>query len=1263
MSHLFKHLPSKGNLLSSSVLLLCAIGSWVNPAQAEGSRNLYPNGATGSRASLEWVANTRYGPTAPVDNSLLRRTLLQVYANAGEYILTGSTAVGVTNGTTLGDVVIFNPGTVSGRIGNETIPATPSYQCSTQRAATLNTNQGRITSRTQELAGPDTITIPLTATRGNQISTGYVPCFYQAPTSGIYYVAFYGPSGGNSTAGGGPTGEINMAGANNFSAAQATSTAAWDVTVRSSLTSTTDINGRLFANYLALFTGGNGRSVESDIYMVTKDGYRYATDLNGLDANGWVMYGNDVGFYDSDGKTPLYHDVLGNGAQLTLLEGTTNLALPNHILFFNNPMSSAGATESIAALGIPLIPTTPTVSSASFTGTVAGNTSAQNTGGTFRFNSNVTGSYEIILSRDGVNFDPANAQNRRLVGLVTTSGIQAIAWDGRDNTGAFFPVGSNYPVRITVRNGEYHFPLLDAESSTRGGPSFNLLNASNPLGNRTGFYDDRGYRTIGGTTVGTVGTVLCGIAPPSIPNSNLITGFDTASTQRGFGSSGTNTNTSCSGAFGDAKGLDIWTYIPSSAVSTLVNIIPSTPDETIVKTHTGNFTQGGTGTYTITVTNNGGVASSGTVTVTDTLPAGLIPTAASGTGWTCSIAGQTVTCARTDVLAALASYPIITLTVSVAANAPASVTNIATVSGGNDGNTGNNSGSDPTTINPAPDLTITKTHPGNFSQGQTGATYTITATNAGSIATTGTVTVTDTIPTGLTPTAATGTGWSCSIAGQTITCTRNDGLAANTSYLPIAVTVNVASNAPGSVTNIANVAGGGEANTTNNAANDPTTIVPAADLSITKTDGQTSTTVGSAIAYTITVTNNGPSTVNSVTVTDTLPTAMQSPVFTPSTGSYNSSTGAWTGLTLASGQSITLTISGTVAASATGTITNTATVAPPSGTTDPTSGNNSATDTTTITPTADLRLTKTVNVPAPAVGATIIYTVTVTNAGPSSATGVAVQDLLPSGVTFSSATPSQGTYNNVSGRWTVGTIANGSSATLQIAVVVNTSSAVTNTAEVSASDQVDPNSTPGNNNPGENDQASVSIPFAPSASPRLQLVKRITATNSATLSNVVDDPTSTADNAPNWPSPVDANNGISTYLKGVISGSTLRPGDILEYTIYFLSDGGAAATNISLCDLVPSNSTFVPDSFSTVPVSGINLTIGAIPTNLTNVPDADGGQFFNPGAVPSVACSAANTNGAVVVNVVKSPANLPNATAPGTPNNSYGFIRFRVKIN
>ncbi len=124
---------------------------------------------------------------------------------------------------------------------------------------------------------------------------------------------------------------------------------------------------------------------------------------------------------------------------------------------------------------------------------------------------------------------------------------------------------------------------------------------------------------------------------------------------------------------------------------------------------------------------------------------------------------------------------------------------------------------------PAPNLPITKSHSGNFTQGQTGATYTIVVSNSGPGSTSGTVTVTDTIPAGLTATGISGAGWTCTApAGP---CKRSDSLAANSSYSPIIVTVNVSPTAPSSVTNVATVSGGGAFNS--KTASDPTTIIAA----------------------------------------------------------------------------------------------------------------------------------------------------------------------------------------------------------------------------------------------------------------------------------------------------------------------------------------------------------------------------------------------------------------------------------------------------
>ncbi len=100
-------------------------------------------------------------------------------------------------------------------------------------------------------------------------------------------------------------------------------------------------------------------------------------------------------------------------------------------------------------------------------------------------------------------------------------------------------------------------------------------------------------------------------------------------------------------------------------------------------TRTGGFCAGGTGQYSITATNDSSGSTSGTVSVSDTLPSVFTASSASGSGWNCTL--SPVSCARSDSLAAGASYPTITLTVKVAQSASGTVTDAATVSGGGPG--------------------------------------------------------------------------------------------------------------------------------------------------------------------------------------------------------------------------------------------------------------------------------------------------------------------------------------------------------------------------------------------------------------------------------------------------------------------------------------------------------------------------------------------------------------------------------------------------
>jgi uncharacterized repeat protein (TIGR01451 family) len=442
--------------------------------------------------------------------------------------------------------------------------------------------------------------------------------------------------------------------------------------------------------------------------------------------------------------------------------------------------------------------------------------------------------------------------------------------------------------------------------------------------------------------------------------------------------------------------------VPGNNSGSVTTTIPM-PDLTIVKIANGTFTQGQTGaSYTLTVSNVGPGPTIAAVSVTDALPAGLTATAMSGTGWSCTVA--TLTCTRADSLGAGAAYPPITLIVDVASSAPANVVNAATVSGGGESNTGNNTSTVTTPVIPSPpDLTIVKVANGTFTQGQTGAGYTLTVTNTGTGPTSASVSVTDTLPVGLTATAIAGTGWTCVLG--TVTCTRSDVLAPSASYPPILLTVNVASNAPANVVNTATVSGGGETNTGNNTSTITKPVIPSPpDLTIVKVANGTFTQGQTGATYTLTVTNTGTGPTSAmVSVTDTLPvgltatsiagtgwacvlgtlTCTRSDVLAPS----------------ASYPPITLTVN--VAPNAPANVINTATV---SGGGETNTGNNTSTVTTPITPLLpDLTIVKVANGTFTQGQTGAIYTLTVTNtgAGPTSA-AVTVTDTLPVGLTATS---------------------------------------------------------------------------------------------------------------------------------------------------------------------------------------------------------------------------------------------------------------------
>ena len=241
-----------------------------------------------------------------------------------------------------------------------------------------------------------------------------------------------------------------------------------------------------------------------------------------------------------------------------------------------------------------------------------------------------------------------------------------------------------------------------------------------------------------------------------------------------------------------------------------INFTYPEADLAIVKSHSGNFTENQNGTYTLSISNGAGASAEvGPVIVTDTLPAGLSFVTATGTGWTCGAVGQNVTCTHPGPLAAGSALPNIALTVLAGSAAVPSVTNTAVVAGTlPDANNANNSSSDVTIVDAVrPDLAIVKSHVGVFNENQIGS-YTLRVSNdAAANDEPGPITVTDTLPAGLSFNAASGAGWTCGAVGQTVTCTHPGPLSAGNALADINLDVLAGAVAVPSVTNTANVAG------------------------------------------------------------------------------------------------------------------------------------------------------------------------------------------------------------------------------------------------------------------------------------------------------------------------------------------------------------------------------------------------------------------------------------------------------------------------
>jgi uncharacterized repeat protein (TIGR01451 family)/fimbrial isopeptide formation D2 family protein len=417
---------------------------------------------------------------------------------------------------------------------------------------------------------------------------------------------------------------------------------------------------------------------------------------------------------------------------------------------------------------------------------------------------------------------------------------------------------------------------------------------------------------------------------------------------------------------------------------------------------------GGTATYRLDVTNYGPTDNVGSITVTETPPAGFRITAIAGSGWTCSTiaGGASATCSWDTGLVANASATAITVTATIAPSVSAgehiNTASAAGISDYADPNLANNTDDAAATVSTDSALTIVKSGEATLIPG-TATSYTITVTNAGPSNATD-VLLADLLPPGITATALTGSGWSCSLA--TATCEIASLPVGSSSILVDAtVAANVADGAQ--LTNTATVEWGDSSGRDSATADFTGTAATSADLSLVKTATSPEATAGTTGTYELSVANNGPSDASGpIVITDTLPAGL----------TYVSATSAgdvWTCAPLAGDpQIVECTLPDGIAATGTaplltmevlfaanhagGDTINIASVDSP--TDDPNPANDSSTATVTVNQRVDLAVTETLLDGTVRIGNTVTFGYEATNNGPSAANDVSVRILLPAGL-------------------------------------------------------------------------------------------------------------------------------------------------------------------------------------------------------------------------------------------------------------------------
>lgn len=558
------------------VTILCS-----NSLFADGSKDLYPSGATGVRAYL------RSSNTPTVNWPFPNQGFHYVYAKAGERITMASSAQN-TGGNA--KIRLYSP---SGTVLVD------------------NTSAGVITNRTAELAGPQLSG----QTGGNR----YTPIYYLVPNGGdgIYRVEFVARATND------PQNTFNA----NDNWTQSTGDAgimAWDVSVINP-GNTAFIPGRVYTNVLNLTNGisqVNSNGFYGKLYTLTKDGYTYRVSNNGNNGIYFTFFVNNNGFLDANTQLPIYQSLTSSSASdLAGRVQNPNNADTNqnitHKMFYTLPSSDLPASSAGAVPGnttwLKNTVVTPQVSNVTLTGVEGTPGQVSNKGGYIKFNADVQGNYTISITGT-----PANPSfvTRVLTG-ASSAGLNQIYWDSKDGANNASPVGT-FPVTITIRlhGAEVHFPYMDMEYN-RFGTIVELLNYANlnqVVSDIVYWNDSNIPNSSNGTN------------PNPKNNSHLPPANSTGLSSNtnghiwGVGGSG------FFDQFGDNRAIDTWTFIKGEEISVTASVVVKsadlmvssiTPDQT-------NLHQGEAVAYTVKV-KNGGPSDVTGAPFTFKIPSGLSP--------------------------------------------------------------------------------------------------------------------------------------------------------------------------------------------------------------------------------------------------------------------------------------------------------------------------------------------------------------------------------------------------------------------------------------------------------------------------------------------------------------------------------------------------------------------------------------------------------------------------------------------------------------